>query len=154
MAEFIIKSVDAFNINPEKDARGCYKIGDIIEVFDDGAISAPVSHSKFYGIKVPGITKAQVDHYMQAWEDGGSPVKRRQYMLDMDKMPAAIKNCSRMSRRPAPSASRIPMSLVRSLTVTSMMFMIPIPPTSRDTPAIASRPSEMPAEIRSTRLMY
>ncbi len=29
------------------------------------------------------------------------------------------------------------MSRVRSLTVTSMMFMMPMPPTSSETPAIA-----------------
>src|SRR5205807_366570 len=39
----------------------------------------------------------------------------------------SIKNWSRMSRRAAPIALRIPISRVRSVTVTSMMFMIPIP---------------------------
>ena len=45
-----------------------------------------------------------------------------------------------MSRPRAPSASRSPISRVRSVTDTSMMFMIPIPPTSSDTAAMpASR---------------
>ena len=46
-----------------------------------------------------------------------------------------------MSRRRAPSARRIPISRVRSVTVASMMFMIPMPPTTRLMPAI--EPSTM-----------
>ena len=46
-------------------------------------------------------------------------------------------NCARMSRRRAPSALRIPISRVRSLTAISMMFMITIPPTTSE---MATRP--------------
>ena len=42
-----------------------------------------------------------------------------------------------MSLPRAPTAIRTPISRVRSVTLTSMMFMIPMPPTSSDTPAIA-----------------
>jgi hypothetical protein len=42
-----------------------------------------------------------------------------------------------MSRCVAPTALRMPISRVRSVTDTSMMFMIPIPPTTRDTAAMA-----------------
>ncbi len=42
---------------------------------------------------------------------------------------ASIKNCVRISRPCAPTAMRVPISRVRSVTLTSMMFMIPIPPT-------------------------
>ena len=45
-----------------------------------------------------------------------------------------------MLKRVAPSAMRMPISRVRSVTLTSMMFMMPMPPTSRLTPAmLASR---------------
>ena len=40
--------------------------------------------------------------------------------------------------RRAPTAIRIPISRVRSVTLTSMMFMMPMPPTSRETAAIAA----------------
>ncbi|GJE15301.1 hypothetical protein FOHLNKBM_6384 [Methylobacterium longum] len=40
-----------------------------------------------------------------------------------------------MSALRAPTARRIPISLVRSVTVTVMMFMMLMPPTSSDTPA-------------------
>ena len=52
---------------------------------------------------------------------------------------ASATNWSRMSRRLAPMALRMPISRVRSVTVTSMMFMMPMPPTSREMPAIAPR---------------
>jgi hypothetical protein len=47
-----------------------------------------------------------------------------------------------MSPRRAPMALRTPISRVRSVTLTSMMFMTPIPPTSRLTleMAIAIKP--------------
>ena len=41
-----------------------------------------------------------------------------------------------MSRRFAPSARRMPISRVRSVTVASMMFMIPMPPTTSEIDAI------------------
>ena len=41
-------------------------------------------------------------------------------------------NCARMSRRRAPSAFRMPISRVRSLTAMSMMFMITMPPTTSE----------------------
>ena len=44
-----------------------------------------------------------------------------------------------MSRRLAPSARRMPISRVRSVTVASMMFMIPMPPTTSEMPAMAPR---------------
>ena len=42
-----------------------------------------------------------------------------------------------MSARRAPIALRIPISRVRSVTLTSMMFMTPIPPTSSEIAATA-----------------
>ena len=42
-----------------------------------------------------------------------------------------------MSARRAPIALRMPISRVRSVTLTSMMFMTPIPPTSSEIAATA-----------------
>ena len=44
----------------------------------------------------------------------------------------------RTSRASAPMARRMPISRVRSVTDTSMMFMMPTPPTARLIPAIAA----------------
>ena len=41
----------------------------------------------------------------------------------------------------APTARRTPISRVRSVTVTNMMFMIPMPPTSSETEAMLARSS-------------
>ena len=45
-------------------------------------------------------------------------------------------NCQRMSTRRAPNAFRMPISRVRSVTETSMMFMMPMPPTTSEIPAM------------------
>ena len=49
----------------------------------------------------------------------------------------SIKNCSKMSLRRAPSALRTPISRVRSVTETSMIFMITMPPTTSEMEAMA-----------------
>ena len=49
-------------------------------------------------------------------------------------MTASTRNCRLMSRRLAPIALRSPISRVRSVTVVSIMFMIPMPPTTREMP--------------------
>ncbi len=49
---------------------------------------------------------------------------------------ASTRNCSSTSRPFAPIAMRRPISRVRSVTDTSMMFMMPMPPTMSETPAM------------------
>ena len=44
-----------------------------------------------------------------------------------------------MSPLLAPTAFRMPISRVRSVTETSMMFMMPMPPTTSEMPAMAPR---------------
>ena len=53
-----------------------------------------------------------------------------------------------MCRRLAPSARRMPISRVRSVTVASMMFMIPIPPTTSEKLAM---PTMMKLNMRLSR---
>jgi len=48
----------------------------------------------------------------------------------------SVKNCRRISDFRAPNAFRKPISRVRSVTVTSIMFIIPIPPTNSEIPPI------------------
>ena len=61
-----------------------------------------------------------------------------------DSVSASMRNWARMSRRRAPTALRMPISRVRSRTETSMMFMIPMPPTISEIEA-------MPAEQQRQR---
>ena len=51
----------------------------------------------------------------------------------MHRVTASSVNCSRMFFFVAPMALRIPISRVRSVTETSMMFITPTPPTIRPT---------------------
>ena len=49
---------------------------------------------------------------------------------------ASVRNWNRMAFFLAPIAFLRPISFVLSVTVTSMMFITPIPPTSKEIPAI------------------
>ena len=60
---------------------------------------------------------------------------------------ASTRNWVAMSRRVAPSALRTPISRVRWVTLTSMMFMTPTPPTRRAMPAITSIATATPPVI-------
>ena len=54
-----------------------------------------------------------------------------------------------MSRPFAPIAIRMPISRVRSVTETSMMFMIPIPPTSSEIEAAEASSTDSVREVSS-----
>src|SRR5580704_9085883 len=60
---------------------------------------------------------------------------------------ASIRNWTRMLLRLAPIALRTPISRVRSVTETSMMFMTPMPPTIS---AITAIPASMTVSVLST----
>ena len=47
-----------------------------------------------------------------------------------------MRNCLKTSRLRAPTARRRPISRVRSVTETSMMFMMPMPPTTSEMAAM------------------
>ena len=59
----------------------------------------------------------------------------------------SIRNCRRILLGLAPSAFLIPISCLRSVTVTIIMFMIPMPPTKREIAAIAARSMDTVAVI-------
>ena len=58
------------------------------------------------------------------------------------RMTLSVMNCMRMADAGAPSALRVPISRVRSVTETIMIFITPMPPTSSDSAAMAEMPSE------------
>src|SRR3989442_1644796 len=59
------------------------------------------------------------------------------------KRTASVRNCSRTCTRRAPIAMRMPISRVRSVTETSRMFMMPIPPTRSEIEATAASSTAM-----------
>ena len=69
-----------------KDNAGCYKRGDIVEVFEDGKIQDPPEGSPFVLIRVTGITKAQGDKYIASTSN-----LRRKFRLHVADLPLAIK---------------------------------------------------------------
>jgi len=103
--------------------------GDWVAGFIEGIVSAAGSSADTWNSRLP-ITRVSA-------RVPASP----------SRMPTAIiraalpSTCDSTSLEWAPSAMRIPISRVLSVTETSMMFMIPIPPTSRDMLAIAARSS-------------
>ncbi len=52
---------------------------------------------------------------------------------------ASVRNWKRISFSLAPTAIRMPISLVLSVVETSMIFIMPMPPTIRDTEAMLPR---------------
>lgn len=93
MAEFLIKKIDAVHKDPIKDKSGCYKRGDVVQVYEDGECKEPPSpNSKMYIVKVPGMTKKEAEKYTESEirNDGldkeGHPIltviQRRKHHLD------------------------------------------------------------------------
>lgn len=56
---------------------------------------------------------------------------------------ASVRNCKRISFSRAPTAILMPISRVLSVVETSMMFMIPILPTIRETDAMLPRSTDI-----------
>ena len=70
-----------------------------------------------------------------------SPMPRMTPMMPpaMEMMTDSMRNCINMCRLFAPIDMRSPISRVRSVTETYIMFMIPMPPTTSDMPAMQER---------------
>ncbi|MCR4301934.1 MAG: hypothetical protein NUV51_10015 [Sulfuricaulis sp.] len=103
MALFLIYGKNNTHADPIKDARGCYKIGDIVEVLDDSKhdgdiIKNPIA-PPFYLVRITGVTKAQAEKYMAPYIDPATvgtenPVtlRRRQFNVEVASIPSAIRN--------------------------------------------------------------
>lgn len=88
MAEFLIKAIDATHSDPEKDARGCYKRGDIVVVMPDGHEWGKCEClPKFVIVKIPGLDHEQAKKYTEEHEG----VARRKFRLLVDNVPPSIK---------------------------------------------------------------
>jgi hypothetical protein len=98
MATLLIYARNNVHADPVKDARGCYKIGDIVEVFDDSkSIASPIA-PEWYIVRITDVTKAQVEHFMEPYVDPATvgterPVtlRRRKFNVEVDTLPLAFK---------------------------------------------------------------
>lgn len=82
-----------------RDRRGCYKTGDIVEVFDDsrhdGNIVANPIAPPFYLVKVAGLDVELVRHAMASEYNVLDPTEtltRRLYRLNISELPTQRRN--------------------------------------------------------------
>ena len=102
MALFLIYDRDNTHSDPFKDARGCYKRGDIVEVLDDSKhdgdlVKNPVM-PPWYLVRITGVTKEQALKYMEPYIDPATvgtekPVtlRRRQFNVEVENIPLAVR---------------------------------------------------------------
>lgn len=81
MAILLVYDKDNTNPNSAKDQSGCYKKGNIVEVFEDGTKYVTPPQPPFLIIQVNGVTKSQVAQYMQRDMD-----KRRTFTVLIDSL--------------------------------------------------------------------
>jgi hypothetical protein len=106
MAELLIKAVDATHGDPEKDAKGCYKRGDVVGVAPNGwewgslELKAPAAGGKFVVVKITDVTRQQVVNWVRNhWDteidgtDGGVvTVRRRRVHINWTALPNPVRN--------------------------------------------------------------
>lgn len=86
-----------------KDVRGCYKLGDIVEVFEDDKPLVIPPAEPFYLIKVTGLKASDALKYIEPQYDTTTEpvdgvsrerrtmVRRRLYHIPIDLLPRAVK---------------------------------------------------------------
>lgn len=123
MAELLIKAIDATHSDPVKDARGCWKRGDVVAAFDDGhewgrlEALPPEQGGKFVIIRLPGVTLAELrgetiqrtafDFLDPERDESGEVVGRRAMKVDLDALLAAEQQTARRDGRLTLSKSRV-----------------------------------------------
>jgi hypothetical protein len=109
MAILMVYDRDNKHVDPEKDARGCYKRGYVVEVFEDDKKLVEPPAPPFLFIKVPGVSKADAEaKYMipeheeiTASKGEGITVnvtRRRAVKIDLDLMDKADSDALAKSR--------------------------------------------------------
>ena len=101
----------------------------IIPIIDEVSTAAATDHPE----KDKGTAGTSTVMSFPASKDMTTPIRPPVMHTHTD----SIKNCDMMSARLAPTAMRMPISRVRSVTDTSMIFITPIPPTISEITAMA-----------------
>lgn len=76
MAEILIMAINKTRSDPDLDARGCYKLGDIVEIFEDGKMQDPPAESPFILVRIPGVAKTRLLKYIRPQEEFVPEIKR------------------------------------------------------------------------------
>lgn len=87
MAELLVKAVDATHPDPAKDARGCYKRGDVVCVQPDGHEWGRLEGlPRFVVVKVPGVSVDQAEAHLER-----SETRRRAVGIAWADLPAGVR---------------------------------------------------------------
>ena len=98
MALLLVMGRDNANPDPVKDRRGCYKLGDVVQVFEDGTPRVTKPAGPFYIIEISGLSKAAAEKYMQpelevtSLDQPPVMVRRRRFGIPIAAVPAAIRS--------------------------------------------------------------
>lgn len=100
MAQLLIMAQDNTHPDPVKDARGSWKRGMVVEVFEDDKVLTRPMPAPFFVIKISGLTKALAEKYLEAAyssvavDGDGNPALlcRRKYGLAWDAIPKQVQN--------------------------------------------------------------
>jgi len=98
MCELLIKAQSATHSDLTKSERGCYKIGDIVDVREDGfKWGKSECPPKFYIVKLTNVSVKDAQKYIVADYDTTDPehpvlLHRRLYQIPIVDIPAQIKS--------------------------------------------------------------
>ena len=112
--------------------------GAAVRAWDAAALDAFSEQPQILAPMACGVISVRQPAKVPTAKDAATPKAMPSAPPIIDSVTASTRNCFRMSRPRAPTAMRSPISRVRSVTDTSMMFMMPMPPTMSDTDAIAA----------------
>ena len=89
MAEILIKAISAAHSDPTKDQRGCYKRGMPVVVMPDGHPWGNEERlPKFVVLKIPMISVAQVQKYIEPQIESDVVTRRRLWRIRWADLPA------------------------------------------------------------------
>lgn len=107
MAILVLIDRDATHSDPTKDARGCYKLGDIVAVHEDSAhdgdlVKNPVV-APWYLIRVTGVSAARLRQAIEPEIDATDPeyrriLRRRAWRIEPADLPLAARRALQRDR--------------------------------------------------------
>ena len=89
----VLKDLDAIHPDPVKDARACYKRGDIVRVMPatahDGNVQANPISAPFYLILVTGIPLGQASMFAESAKENVQTTRRRLHGVTITDLPVS-----------------------------------------------------------------
>ncbi len=148
LAIFLAKS--NVHSDPTEDARGSWKKGMVVGIYEDGEVTEPPSEgSKLGFIHVPGWPKAKAQRYLEqarseTLNESGSPIvtKRRQFIFDWAEMPRSIKRGLKNNREVTTTKAKVKKTIRDQVSgITEINIIDPTDPTD---------PAELAAALAET----